>query len=156
MNVLVYFASGDLCDSINGRHVDLAIEELSKGNHVVSLICDEKLGPCMHNPLHSKLYCRFCKHAAMRDLHNLMPKDNVEYLELGKLIDEVSNQPLPHFEYRDAEELRSLEYDNVQLGFGVMSTYISLTRNMDPKITPETRAYFDSLIKEQILTLMED
>ena len=55
MNVLVYFASGDLCDSINGRHVDLAIEELSKGNHVVSLICDEKLGPCMHNPLHIKL-----------------------------------------------------------------------------------------------------
>lgn len=153
MNVLVYFASGDLCDSVNGRHVDLAIDELSKGNHVVALICDEKLGPCMHNPLHSKLYCRFCKLAAKRDLHNLMPKDNVEYLNLGKLIDEVSSEPLPHFKYRDAEELRSLEYDNVQLGFGVMSTYISLTRNMDPKITPETKAYFDSLIKEQILTL---
>lgn len=153
MNVLVYFASGDLCDSVNGRHVDLAIDELKKGNHVVALICDEQLGPCMHNPLHGRLYCKFCKLAAKKDLQTLMPKDNIEYLELGNLFRKVSKEPIPHFDYHDAEELKSLEYENIQIGFGIMSTYISLTRNMDPKITPESRLYFDALIKEQVLTL---
>lgn len=153
MNVLVYFASGDLVDSVNGRHIDLAIDELHKGNHVVSLMCDEKLGPCMHNYLHSKTFCKFCKMVAKRDLRRLMPRHDVEYLELGKLIEQIAKEPFPLFKYETAEELRALEYEGVQIGFGVMSTYISLTRNMNPKITCKSRPYFDALIKEQVLSL---
>lgn len=37
---------------------------------------------------------------------------------------------------------------------GVMSTYISQTRNLNPEINEKSRAYFDALIREQIVTAL--
>lgn len=152
MNVLVYFASGVLGGILNEHHIDLLLQEIDKGNHVVALTCDYTLGPCMANPLHGRFFCKLCKQEAKRDFKRLMPKD-VEVFTMADFMPIVSQKSLPEFKYNNSEELKSLEYEGVQIGFGVMSTYISLTRNMNPKITNESRQYFDTLIKEQIYTL---
>lgn len=152
MNVLVYFASGQLSGNLNEQHIDMIIEEQKKGNHVVALNCDESVGLCMSNSGKSKMYCSLCKYVAKRDFQRLMPP-GVEQHWMKEYADILDYDSLPTFDYSTAEELKEIEYRNVQVGFGVMSTYISLTRNMNPKITEVSKRYFDALIREQVITL---
>ena len=152
MNVLVYFASGQLGGNLNEQHIDMIIEEQKKGNHVVALNCDETIGLCMSNSGKSKMYCSLCKFVARRDFRRLMPA-GVEQHWMKEFASIIDYDSLPTFEYSAAEELKTIEYKNVQVGFGVMSTYISLTRNMNPKITEASKKYFDALIREQVITL---
>lgn len=152
MNVLVLFASGELCNSLNERHIDIVIDEIKKGNHVVVLNCDESIGLCMFNPEKSKFYCRCCKYVAKRDFKRLMP-EGIEQHWIKEYVNRIDKNKFKHFKYETAEELRNLEYRGVQIGFGVMSTYISQTRNLNPQITNESRRYFDALIEEQLVTL---
>lgn len=152
MNVLVLFASGELWGELNEQHIDMIIEEQKKGNHVVALKCDESIGLCMSNPEKSKAYCAMCKYVAKRDFGRLMPP-GVEEHWMKEYVNDIETSSLPVFEYHTAEELRSIEYEGVQVGMGVMSTYISLTRNMNPKITTTSKKYFDALIREQVVTV---
>ena len=152
MNVLVYFASGNLGGNLNEQHIDMIIEEQKKGNHVVALKCDETVGLCMSNSEKSKMYCSFCKYVVRRDFHRMMPL-GVEQHWMKEFTSQIDESHVPSFDYKTAEELRMIEYKGVQVGMGVMSTYISLTRNMNPSITLKSKRYFDALIKEQIVTL---
>lgn len=150
MNVLVWFGAGELCNCLNQQHIDMVIDEINKGNHVIALKCDESIGLCMGNPLGSKFFCRCCKLAVILDFRHLLPA-GVEEHWVSEYIEETDADKLPEFEYNTAAELRALQYKSADIGLGVMSSYISLTRNLTPAIVQESREYFDALIKEQLL-----
>lgn len=151
MNVLVYFAAGYLGSNLNEQHIDMIIEEQKKGNHIIALNCDETIGLCMSNPGKSKMYCSMCKYVTRRDFHRLMPT-GVEQHWMKEFANIIDYDSFPTFDYSTADELKLVEYKGVHVGYGVMSSYISSTRNMNPKITESSKKYFDSLIKEQIFT----
>ncbi len=151
MKVLIYLASPPL-ESTLGHHLDIALDEIQKGNEVFLLSCDNSIGSCMENPKGSRLYCKLCTLVQQNCIKKYLPK-NIEHHWMSEYVEKIDKVSLPKFNYTTADELRYLTYNGIDIGFGVMSTYISLTRNLNPRITEKSRVFFDFLIQEQLITL---
>lgn len=151
MKVLIFIA-GVRYSSSSAQHINLAIKELRKGNEVFILNCDYSLGLCTCNPLGNVLYCKICRDIQRNENKRLLPKE-VKQLWISNYVKEIKEDNIPSFNYNSSEELRELSYKGIDIGLGVMSTYISLTRNLAPKIDYKSRLYFDALIREQIIIL---
>jgi len=151
MKVLVFLCGTGLI-SPNGQHIDMAIEEIKKENQVFYLACDSSIGLCMNNPLKNPIYCKYCQFCTRNDVKHLAPA-GTKINWMHEYTKDVDREDLPSFDYKDAAELKAITYQGVDIGLGVMSTYISLTRNLNPKITQVTKSYFDALIEEQLVIL---
>lgn len=149
MNVLIYLSCVGIGSPV-GQHIDMAIEEIKKGNKVFILNCDKTVGLCIDNYGLNHWYCIMCQKLQSQEMKRLLPK-GIEQHWIGEYTKKVDTNKIPTFEYQTAKELRSLKYDGIDIGLATMSTYISLTRNLNPKITEESKKYFDALIHEQIL-----
>lgn len=151
MNVLVY-----LCDKgtecIDMLNLSLAIEEYKKGNNIFILNCDSSIGMCDRNPNKNCAFCKACELIRKYNIKKFAPKD-VEVHQMREYSKIIDKTKLPKLQYNNAEELRALTYKGIDIGFGVMSTYISKTRNLNPKITDESRKYFDAEIEAQLYSL---
>lgn len=152
MKVLIYLAGVHLGCS-NGQHLDKAINEVKKGNEVFILNCDNSIGLCIDNPGHNPLYCRMCVHYQKADMKAFMPK-GVERHWIHEFVNSIDEKDIPTFKYNTAKELRALNFHGVDVGLGAMSSYISLTRNLNPQIDDESRSYFDALLREQVITTL--
>lgn len=142
MTYLFYFSTCFNSTFLGGM-LDEAIT-LSKDpkNRVVFAHCDGTLDMCMFNQKGSKALCRFCGKCTGKVIRNY----NIKNVSLRHF---VNNKPHT-FEYNTSEELRSIDYRNVHLGLGIISNYISMTRNLAPKIDAESRVYFDAHLQQGV------
>lgn len=152
MKVLIYLAGAKIGPSV-GIHLEEAIKQVQKGNEVFILNCDKSIGGCMENPGWNPLYCNLCIHFQKQDMRSYMPK-GVEQHWISEYVKQIDEKDIPKFEYTTTKELRNLTFHCVEIGLGVMSTYISLTRNLNPKIDNASRPYFNALIREQVITAL--
>ena len=152
MKIFIYIADFSWGNT-DGHHLDLAIQEVNAGNEVFVLNCDDSVGLCIRNPKREYLKCKMCSYCQKRSLRKFLPRKGVEQHWMREFVSQCDIASLPKFEYNDSYELRNLTYKGIEIGYGVMSTYISLTRNLYPQINAESRKYFDALIQEQLITL---
>lgn len=138
-NVLVWNAlrgeiHGALC-------LDEANELASDGNNVYLLDCDESIGGCYFNRLFEKAQCRTC---VLTDRMQRRKKidSKINILEAKKLIREFKiDLSFQEFKFSTIEELRAIQYKNVNIGTGFYSSYIDYTRNPEPQINEVFRKY---------------
>lgn len=141
MKYLFYFYS-DFNPVFFGGLVDEAIElAKSPENDVLFAYCGGTCELCHFNRKGSKALCRFCSHTTRKVL-------NEHHLKSVSLRNYVGKSQIELPAYKNAKELRNLQYRGVRIGLGVMSSYISLWRNMNPKLTEETRPFFDAHLKQ--------
>lgn len=152
MKVLIYLAGAKIGPSV-GIHLDIAIEQVKEGNEVFVLKCDRSIGGCMENPNWNSAYCQLCSFFLKKDIHHYLP-EGVEQHWMKEYVTDLREADIPKLKYNTARELRNLTFHGVDIGMGVMSTYISQTRNLNPVINDQSRAYFDALIREQIVTAL--
>lgn len=152
MKVLIYLAGATIGPSV-GIHLEEAIKQIKQGNGVFILHCDSSIGGCMENPNWNPLYCKLCTAFQKKDVHTYLP-DNVEQHFMKEYVRQLDETKIPRFQYNNARELRNLTFHGVDIGLGAMSTYISLTRNLNPRIDDKSRPYFDALLREQVVTAL--
>lgn len=152
MKVLIYIAETGLYSSV-GIHLDIALEQIRQGNEVFILNCDQSIGGCMENPHWNPLFCKLCMAFQKKDMKHFLPK-GVEQHWMKEFVKQLKEEDIPKLQYDTVKELRALTFHGVDIGMGVMSTYISQTRNLNPEINEKSRAYFDALIREQIVTTL--
>lgn len=127
-----------------GMLLDEAVEKTKDSNNeVLFTYCGGICEMCLFNRNGSKPLCRFCSKIIQRTLkeHGINNEPLTKYK--GEEKDVV-------FTYDSAKELRALKYRDVNVGLGIMSNYISTTRNMDPLIDKESRKYFDAHLKQDV------
>ena len=146
-NVLVYSTGGQGLQEASQR--EEAIVEKKKGNNVIFLCCDETLGHCLDNPLGSKGLCKMCKFLQKSRAKKYGLSNEFHFIGeyLSKEMEIKAMDSI--FDYSTMDELKSIVYDGVEIGYGAVSTYVSLTRNMS-YITPEIKKYLDHLLSIQI------
>lgn len=152
MKVFIYIAETWLYSSV-GIHSDIALEQIEKGNEVFILNCDQTIGGCMENPNWNPVFCKLCMAFQKKEMKYILPK-GVEQHWMKEFVKQLKEEDIPKLQYNTAKELRTLTFHGVDVGMGVMSTYISQTRNLNPEINEKSRAYFDALIREQIITTL--
>lgn len=151
MKVLVFMGDPGMYVT-TGIHIDLILQEYAKGNQIFVLVCDHTDGICVRNPLMNRAYCKGCTFQCKLNMKHYLP-DDIEVHCLSEYTSKIDISQLPKFSYNTSKGLRNLTYEGVDLGFGVMSTYISNTRNLYPKINDESRKYFDVMLEKEVITL---
>lgn len=131
-----------------------AIENQRKGNNVFYLSCDHAIGGCLENPLYNKAICCKCeffqRQRAKKYLLNMKDFHTVSEFCSERIYEKILSVAIS---YDSIEEFREIQYEGVEIGYGALSSYISLTRNMNPTLTNEVRRYLDALLYQQILLI---
>lgn len=130
-----------------------AITYAQKGDDVLFLHCDGSVGGCLgENPCFRNGVCKVCVGLQKRRAKRFLPK-SVRYEAISSYwnsrIDDIINTYSP--QYFSPEEFRRIEYKGVYIGYGAMSTYIQLTRDMDPILTKRVVAYLNKLLVQQVI-----
>lgn len=147
--VLVY-ATGRQ-GSQEGSALEVALENVKRGNEVYYLTCGQCMRGCNDNPWFNSAICKYCKYVTLRRARKYLGRN----CKIGSVDEYLKKIDLPipscHFDVRSVSELKSLTYKGVQVGYGALSTYISLTRNMEPDFSKvEIQSYFQELLNQQI------
>lgn len=148
MNVLIFLSDiGSECTDV--QELDIAISEAAKGNQIYLLNCDNSLGLCVRNPKGNSAYCKSCQLFRSLNIKHYAPKNTI-VLNVCDILKELNTINDESLSYSNSKELRALTYDGFDIGMGVMSTYISVTRNLNPQINKTSRKYFDALVNVQL------
>lgn len=128
-----------------------AKDHIEEGDNVMYLTCSQTCGCCSYNRQVNGTVCKICNNyqkkraakylgsnAVIRSLNDYLTKD------IENLANNIS------LEYSNVSELRKLKYEGVEIGYGVMSSYISWTRNMNPVLDDEFRSYIDYLLRMEV------
>lgn len=104
------------------------IDELrASGFDVHVITCNGCLETCYFNPVHNLLGCAICESRSTH-FHNYTSIPNTNRHRLHEF-QEVAQMKFPRFE--DMQSLRTYNYEGVNIGRGVVSSIVSLTRSND-------------------------
>ena len=120
--------------------VDEAIKASKEGHKVFFLYNDCSLKICTGNLEQKKSLCAVC-HERMQAALRLLPKDVVKINIADFWINNTHK-----FDYNSVADIKTLEYKEVKIGYSVLSSYITKTRNLYPEFNNETKYFFDYLL----------
>jgi hypothetical protein len=130
--------------------LDVAQKTHDLSNDTVKiLVCDSSIDICYSNPRADKTICKWCKNYR-KNLIKKLSKD-IEILNYQDFYPHTNKSIVDSlkFDYSSVEDIKKLTYKNVKIGYGAFSSYVSLTRNLYPKIDDEFKNYFNRYIKAE-------
>jgi len=109
--------------------------------------CDGVFRYCRANVCASKLVCRVCK-----SLAKLAMKKLPEHISVYKLGDFIEKEQMAHirslnYDFSSIDELKSINYNGVDIGYSVLSFYVMLRRNLFPEFNHQINTYFNDLLR---------
>lgn len=131
-------------------HMELMAEGIKSyallGDDVTVVECNEKVGQCMFNMEKERSVCWLCK-KRFGYLKKQLPQ-NIEYIQIDEFDSSNKYNEIKtlRFEYDSLDEVKKITYNGINIGYGIVSTYISATRNLNPDISFEFKKFFDEFL----------
>jgi hypothetical protein len=146
MRVLIY-SSCSLLNPHFGTQLNEAIKCYKSGHEVLFAYCNGVMCSCFVNAESNPVICYWCKKKGKKGLENL--PEGVKIIPLNKNMQECYNNI--ELNFSSVHNLKNICYKNINIGYSVLSTYITLTRNhlpdcMDDKI----KRYIINILKQAI------
>ncbi len=128
---------------------DEAQKVANEGHEVYFLTCGKKCGKhimncCSGNPQANKGLCITCELWTSKALSVL--DKNIKRISFADYAESKTGGT--GWSYTSSREFRNIVYRNANIGLAAISFYIDNTRNLHPKITPESKPYFDHLLDQ--------
>jgi hypothetical protein len=133
--------------------LDEAMEYLQDPTNTVWFItCDGEIRPCLSNAEQSPIRCLECKFSS-RWLVRQVKHPNFVHKELSSFTDDAiaRNIKSMRFEYKSIDEVKSICHQGVNIGLGVVSSYVTLTRNLDPAMNRANRSFINDSLRAAAL-----
>jgi hypothetical protein len=133
--------------------LDEAVEYLQdRNNQVWFITCGGDIRPCLSNPEQSSIRCLECK-LSSRLLVKQIDHPNFIHKELSHFNHEEVSERVKslHFEYDSIEGVKSICHAGVNIGLGVVSSYVTMTRNLNPQFNEANRSYMDDSLRAAAL-----
>ncbi|MCS2691618.1 hypothetical protein NXY29_00490 [Bacteroides fragilis] len=132
---------------------DEAEKMIAQGHTVYFLYCDNYVDSCHTNMCGRTSDCLLCKSNLKKEIA-LLSKEIIfislrKYVERKKII-----FPLFDFNYKEFADFKKIEFDGINIGLGCASSYISCTRNLNPKIDDTSKPFFDFLLATSLKSLI--
>ena len=130
-----------------------AIRHHNCGDEVLFVHCGSIMKGChKENPYFLPFRCTQCERCFNSRAHKFLPK-SITYRNVGFYYDEGIKSTMDAYvpSYANHEELRTLVYKNVEIGYGALSTFITQTRDLAPELNPVSRNILDKLLRQQVL-----
>lgn len=152
MESIFFYTTGRQGHQEGSQLEEAVIEFKINKNKIFFLSCDESIGFCIENPLFNKTRCLVCKHFQKNDFKNSLPESTDQHFVSEYITpDIISIANNTRFDYNSIEELKLIKYKGVDIGYGAVSSYVTLTRNLIPKFDGEFKKYIDSILKSEII-----
>lgn len=121
------------------------------GNQVYFLLCNHNFRYCGCNMHGSPFKCFRCERFAKGLLKKCSP--SIKVIEMDKHLMEELNEEVDKvkLDYNSVKDIKSLVYKGAKVGMGCLSAFISHSRNNNPLIDDEFRAYFDKVLRKGCL-----
>lgn len=120
------------------------------GYEVFILYCNGVMDVCWNNMDGNKQTCLSCTFKQ----NFLDPKrisNKIKFISLKNFKTNYDTYNLTKFDYNTINDIKSINYRNVQIGLSCLSSYISISRNLNPEIDNEFKNYFDKLLYNSAL-----
>lgn len=147
----LYYYNWQLQETVFGVVMD-DVKERNEQDEIYFVSCNGALLPCWSNKVSDPLKCQMCKFnqksafsSNFQKVKQLYIDDYASKAEVDKIFDvfQFGN-------YNSTSDIRKLEFKDMSIGYGALSSYISSTRNRDPLIDEEFKTYFNGLLKTQL------
>ncbi len=151
-NVLIYSFWGQGYQE--ACQIEAANRHLDSGDNVLFVTCGSKIGFCNENFFGCGLACKICQRGQIRRARRWIAKDlKITCVNdyISKDIEEYANQY--QFNYDSLESLKNVVYEDVEIGYGAISSYVTYTRNIEPDIE-RVRPYLDALMRMEIRSIL--
>jgi len=133
-----------------GIMYDEAEKHVRDGHEVFFLFCDSFLDMCYINPEGNMADCINCKKNYDFEKRNLSQKINFISLDRESKKKSFQKYITHNFLYKTTDEIKGLKYNGINIGLACFSTYVTATRNINPKIDNQFKLYFDALLNNCI------
>lgn len=153
MAIYLFHSSLSPDTAARGIQYDEALRLSKDGHTVFFLYCNGLMTQCFTNMSGNKAICRKCILNFKEERIQFAGKLN--FIPLTSLVDssEIKSIRKNKFEYRSIDDIKNLKYNDVNIGLGALSGYISKTRNMSPLIDEDFKYFFDQNLYNSILTI---
>lgn len=141
MRILVYTASS-LCNPQLGIQMETAIDYTKKGHEVVFCHCKGVMMACSANPYKNSVLCNICQlgfHQALKCLPSEVKQAGLE--KQGEKQRDIR-------QFNSVADIKAYKYKGVDVGYSVLSVYISKTRDPNPLVDEDFRKCINLLINE--------
>lgn len=106
------------------------LEDVKKGNEVYWAYCGKAISRCCFEKCHS-IQCAFCQYSYKKIEKKMHEK--VHFISIGKKVaKDISVQG-----FRNYDEVKKFQYEGVNVGYSILSYYITGTRNNDGENIPD-------------------
>lgn len=140
MRVLIYSTCSYL-DPQFGVMLECALQHKKQGNEVLFAYCAGAAKICMQNIQGSKILCKFCQYYQKTMLKKNIP--GIQTLPQNKVCRKKEHS------FSSVKDLRATVYRDCTIGYGVLSTYISVTRDCNPDLQePAVRLFIEQMLDE--------
>lgn len=127
-----------------------ANECIAQGDEILYLTCGRALGFCNDNRKGNSLQCKFCKKRQMvRTVHFLQGSVTVSSIDNYVTPQMVDQADAMDFSFQSMEELKSITFDGIEIGYGALSSYVSYTRNIEAPIS-HIKSYIEDMLRMQV------
>lgn len=149
MEKVIFYFYSSLPGSMLGVLLDEARKMIeSKQQEVFFVMCEGFFDSCLSNPEGNKGICALCKGQTTKVIRDSLGYD-VNILKISDYYNTDLSED--QVKFTTAAEVKKFEYKDIRIGLSVLSSYIHITRNQNPKIDENGRKYF----KNQILQSMK-
>lgn len=154
MNTYLFHSSLSLSIPSRAIMYDEALKLSKEGVKIKMLYCDTLLSQCFINICGDSALCSICKSYFKSDQTIL--KNNIDFVSMSDLVtdEQRKNVMSIKFEYNNIEEIGQLSYEGINIGLGVVSAYLSVSRNLKPLINDKAKIFFDECLRNAILTII--
>lgn len=127
--------------------LDEAVVASQAGQSVSIVYCDGPFRHCRANICGSRLVCTICRNLAKVAIKQL-PAD-ISVYRLSQFVDKEKQREVRNleFKFKSTEELKSIKYNGVDIGYSVLSFYVNLKRNLYPEVDQKLIKFFNQLLR---------
>lgn len=125
-----------------GVMLDVACRALKEGNQLSIVYCNGDGDFCFCNPSGSKMICAFCKYYRHYLINKYLP-GTIRTIPIS-----FTHEKNYGFSFSNFSDIKNIFYKDCAIGYAVLSTYISVTRNPEPAITKSSYKYFSALLNQ--------
>lgn len=118
-----------------------------EGHDVYFSYCAKALQCCTNNMTGKKSNCDLCSWSSKHALNNL--SKGIKRIKISDYVSDKENEFVK--EYHSMDEIKAVEYKNVKIGYGALSSYLSYTRNNEPVFDEEFNSYINGLLYQSSL-----
>ncbi|EAQ42178.1 hypothetical protein [Polaribacter sp. MED152] len=152
----IYFFYSSLPGAMLGVLLDQAKKAMiDEGKKVYFVMCEGFFSHCLSNPKGNIGICKLCKSQSRKIIFENLSKD-ITFLQLSDYY--KGSHKKEDIILKKAQDVKKYVYKDIEIGYGVISSYIHLTRNQLPEINNDSIKYFQNQIlqSKQLIDAFEN